>query len=71
MARISTLLGNGVFAQFTEERHVVHLQVLPSATPQRGMFPEISHSQALLPALVSVSYKFLFIKLIRRFYNNF
>jgi hypothetical protein len=33
-------------------RHVVHLQVLPSATPQRGMFREISHFEALLGALV-------------------
>jgi hypothetical protein len=30
------------------------LQVLCNATFQRGMFPEISHSQALLGALVSV-----------------
>jgi hypothetical protein len=35
------------------------------------MFPEISHSQALLGALVSVLQKFQFIKLIRRFYINF
>jgi hypothetical protein len=33
-------------------RRDIHLQVLPSATPQRGMFREISHSQALLGALV-------------------
>jgi hypothetical protein len=31
----------------------LHLQVLCNATSQRGMFPEISHSQALLGALVS------------------
>jgi hypothetical protein len=42
-----------MFAHFTKaERHTVHLQVLPSATPQRGMFRDISHSQALLGALV-------------------
>jgi hypothetical protein len=27
----------------TKERHAAHLQVLPSATPQKGMFQEISH----------------------------
>jgi hypothetical protein len=31
---------------------VIRLQVLSSATPQRGMFQEIPHSQALLAALV-------------------
>jgi hypothetical protein len=55
IARIRILLGNSVFVQFTKERDTVHLQVLPSATPQRGMFQEIPHSQALLKALVSVS----------------
>ena len=30
----------------------VHLQVLLSATPQGGMFPEVSHPQALLASLV-------------------
>ncbi|PNF20244.1 hypothetical protein B7P43_G16151, partial [Cryptotermes secundus] len=45
-------------------------QVLCNATSQRGMFPEISHSQALLGALVNVLQKFLFIKL-NRFYINF
>ena len=33
----------------------VHLQVLLSATPQGGMFPEVSHPQALLGSLVSIS----------------
>jgi hypothetical protein len=36
----------------------LHLQVLCNATSQRGLFPEISHSQALLGALVSVLQKF-------------
>jgi len=27
----------------------------PSATPQGGMFPEVSHPQALLGSLVSIS----------------
>ena len=31
------------------------LQVLLSATPQGGMFPEVSHPQALLGSLVSIS----------------
>jgi hypothetical protein len=34
---------------------LVHLQVLLSATPQGGMFPEVSHPQALLESLVSIS----------------
>jgi len=33
----------------------VHLQVLLSATPQGGMFPEVSHPQALLGSLMSIS----------------
>jgi len=33
----------------------VHLQVLLSATPQGGMFPELSHPQALLGSLVRIS----------------
>ena len=32
-----------------------HLQVLLSATPQGGMFPQVSHPQALLGSLVSIS----------------
>jgi hypothetical protein len=52
--RESFLLGNAVFAQFTKNNcNCLHLQVC-NATPQRGTFPEISHSQALLGALVSV-----------------
>ena len=35
--------------------NTVHLQVLLSATPQEGMFPEVSHPQALLGSLVSIS----------------
>ena len=41
---------------------VKHLQVLLSATPQGGMFPEVSHPQALLGSLVSISWKFQFTK---------
>jgi hypothetical protein len=54
MARISILVGNAVFAQFTKGE-AEYLQVLPTATPQRGMFREISHSRVLLGALASVS----------------
>ena len=36
----------------------VHLQVLLSATPQGGKFPEVSQPQALLGSLVSISWKF-------------
>jgi len=32
-----------------------HLQVLLSATTQGGMFPEVSHPQALLGSLMSIS----------------
>jgi hypothetical protein len=50
----SILLGNAVFAQFTKNDYdCLHLQVC-NATSQRGTFPEISHPQALLGALVSV-----------------
>jgi hypothetical protein len=53
MARISILLGNAMFAQFTKEEETRSTsENLPSATPQRGMFPEIAHSQSLLGALV-------------------
>jgi len=38
-----------------KECNSVHLQVLLSATPQGGMFPEVSHPQALLGFLVSIS----------------
>jgi len=38
-----------------KKRNSVHLQVLLSATPQRGMFPEVSHPPALLGSLVSIS----------------
>jgi hypothetical protein len=37
----------------------LHLQVLCNATPQRGVFPEISHTQALLGALVKCFLKVL------------
>jgi hypothetical protein len=40
---------------FLTRRNSVHLQVLVSATPQGKMFPEVSHPQALLGSLVSVS----------------
>jgi hypothetical protein len=32
----------------------IHFKVLLSATPQRGIFPEMSGRQALIEALVSV-----------------
>jgi hypothetical protein len=38
-----------------KKRNSVHLQVLLSATPQGGMFPEVSHPPALLGSLVSIS----------------
>jgi len=34
----------------------VHLQVLLSVTPQGGTFPEVSHLQALLGSLMSISW---------------
>jgi len=49
----------------------VHLQVLLSATPQDGMFPEVSHPQALLGSLVSISWKFQFTKVVSEFVINF
>jgi len=49
----------------------VHLQVLLSATPQGGMFPEVSHPQALLGSLVSISWKFQFTKVVSEFVINF
>ena len=42
----------------------VHLQVLLSDTPQGGMFPEVSHPQALLGSLGSISWKFQFTKTV-------
>ena len=49
----------------------VQLQVLLSATPQGGMFPEVSHPQALLGSLVSISRKFQFTKIVSEFEINF
>ena len=49
----------------------VHLQVLLSATPQGGMFPEVSHPQTLLGSLVSISWKFQFTKIVSEFVINF
>jgi len=49
----------------------VHLQVLLSATPQGRMFPEVSHPQALLGCLVSISWKFQFTKIVSEFVINF
>ena len=49
----------------------VHLQVLLSATPQGGMFLEVSHPQALLGSLVSISWKFQFTKIVSEFVINF
>ena len=49
----------------------VHLQVLLSATPQGGMFPEVSHPQALLGSLMSISWKFQFTKIVSEFVINF
>jgi hypothetical protein len=40
---------------FLTSAWLVHLQVLLSATPQGGLFPEVSHPQALLGSLVSIS----------------
>jgi hypothetical protein len=44
-----------LFVQLTKKKkewNQVHLQVLRSATPQRGMFREISQPQALQGTLV-------------------
>ena len=49
----------------------VHLQVLLSATPQGGMFPEVSLPQALLGSLVSISWKFQFTEVVSEFVINF
>ena len=49
----------------------VHLQVLLSATPQEGMFREVSHTQALLGSLLSISWKFQFTKVVSEFVINF
>jgi len=49
----------------------LHLQVLLSATPQGGMFPEVSHAEALLGSLLSISWKFQFTKIISEFVINF
>ena len=49
----------------------VHLQVLLSSTPQVGMFPEVSHPQALIGSLVSISWKFQFTKIVSEFVINF
>ena len=49
----------------------VHLQVLLSATPQGRMFPEVSHPQALLGSLVSISWKFQVTKIVSEFVINF
>ena len=49
----------------------VHLQVLLSATPQGGMFPEVLQPQALLGSLMSVSWKFQFTKIVSEFVINF
>jgi hypothetical protein len=48
----------------------VHLEVLLSATPQGGMFPAVSHPQALLGSLVSISWKFQFTKTVSEFVIN-
>jgi hypothetical protein len=40
-----------------KEFDCLHLQVLCDASSRRGIFPEMSHSQALLGALVSVLQK--------------
>jgi hypothetical protein len=55
--RGNILLGNAVFAQFGKIGVCLHLDVLCNATFQRGIFPEISHSQALIGSLVSVLQK--------------
>ena len=49
----------------------VHLQVLLSATQQGVTFLEVSHPQALLGSLVSISSKFQFTKIVSKFVINF
>ena len=49
----------------------VHLQVLLSTTSQGIMFPGVSHPQALLGSLVSISWKFQFTKIVSEFVINF
>ena len=50
-----THCGRGKQICFLTRWNSVHLQVLLSATPQGEMFPEVSHPQALLGSLVSIS----------------
>jgi hypothetical protein len=46
-------------SEFLTRWNSVYLQAILSATPQEGeMFPEVSHPQALLGSLVSISWKF-------------
>jgi hypothetical protein len=42
-----------------------------SSTPQGGMFPEVSHPQALLGSLVSIFWKFQFTKVVSEIVINF
>ena len=42
-----------------------------SAIPQTGMFPKVSHPQALLGSLVSISWKFQYTKIVSEFFINF
>ena len=56
---------------FLTRLNSVHLQVLLCATPQGGMFPEVSHPQALPGSLVSISWKFQFTKIVSELVINF
>jgi len=57
--------------EFLTRWNSVYLQVLLSATPQWGMFPAVSHPQALLGSLMSISWKFQFTNIVSEFVINF
>jgi hypothetical protein len=67
---ITTVQDGWCKSAFLTRWNSVHLQVLLSATPQGGMFPEASRPQALLGSLVSISWKFQFTKLVSEFVIN-
>ena len=68
---VKTLRTGDADLRFLTRWNSVHLQVLLSATPQGRMFPEVSHPQALLGSLVSISWKFQFTKIVGEFVINF
>jgi hypothetical protein len=68
---ITTVQDGWCKSAFLTRWNSVHLHVLLSATPQGGTFPEVSHPQALLGSLVSISWKFQFTEIVNEFVINF